>query len=64
MRSPAVRLTGIAIATALTVFFGWFAVLAVAAVLGPDGTWFDGVGFLACTLAALGCGALALGGTR
>jgi hypothetical protein len=64
VRSPAVRRTGIFIATTLTVVFGYYAAVAGIASLGPDGTWTDTAEFLACTTAALLFGALAWGGTR
>ena len=64
MRSPAARLTGIAIATALAVIFGWLAAVYGIASLGPDGTWTDTVSFLAFTALAPERGALAWGGVR
>jgi hypothetical protein len=64
VRSPAARLTGIAISTALAVVFGWFAAVYGIASLSPDGTWTDTVSFLAFTALTLGCGALAWGGVR
>lgn len=64
MRSTAARLTGIAISTALAVVFAWLATVYGIASLGPDGTWTDTLGSLACTALTLGCAALARGGTR
>lgn len=64
MRSPAARFTGIAIATALAVVFFCLAAADAVAAVSPDGTWFDVIGALTCMAAAVGCGALAVGGTR
>jgi hypothetical protein len=64
VKTSAARLTATAIACALTVACGYYAAVYALAALSPDGTWFDVLGALVFTAGAIGCGALALGGTR
>jgi hypothetical protein len=63
-RTSAVRLTGTAIACALTVVCGYYAAVYAIAALSPDGTAYDTVGAVALMLATCGLGSLTLGGIR
>jgi len=64
VRSPAARLTGIAISSALAVVCARLTFVFIAAALSTDGTWVDVVGVWVCVVGAVGFTALALGGTR
>jgi hypothetical protein len=64
VKASPVRLAATAIACALTVICGWLTTVYTLAALSTHGAWPDVLGALVFSAGAIGCGALALGGTR